>query len=205
MGTILKRRIVYALLIAIITISIALSLGFKYFAEYLIYIKRPSSQVDSIYVFCGSLEEYLWRIETAADAFKTFNAKEILLSDDRNMGPWVPELKTNLTFVERGKRKLIQLGIPEEKILILPGNFGGTIGEARILQKYFLTHPTNSLLIVTSPFHLRRSYWCIQKNLNSTVKVYTHTFDLQKHEETLSFKYFVMEYIKLLFYYIVYL
>lgn len=193
------RRVVYSLILAIVTISIALSLGSKYCAEYLIYIKKPS-QVDSIYVFCGNLDEYLWRIETAADAFKQFNSKEILLSDDRNIGPWVPELQKNLTSVERGKRTLIQLGIPEEKILILPGNFEGTIGEARILQKYLLTHPTNSLLIVTSPFHLRRAYWSVQKRVNSALDIYTYTFSLESHKQTLSFHYVFTEYIKLLYY-----
>lgn len=195
------RRIAYALIFAIVTISIALYLGSKYSAEYLIYIKKPS-QVDSIYVFCGNLDEYLWRIDAAADAFKKYNAKEILLSDDRNIGPWVPELQKNLTSVERGKRRLIQLGIPQEKILILPGHVAGTIGEARILQKYLSTHPTDSLLIVTSPYHLRRAYWSVRKNLNSTVDIYTHTFPLERHKEILSLPYFLTEYIKLLYYYL---
>jgi uncharacterized SAM-binding protein YcdF (DUF218 family) len=199
MPTIVIRRIAYPLIFAIVTISIALSLGSKYFAEYLIYIKKPS-QVDSIYVFCGNLDEYLWRIEAAADAFKQFNAKEILLSDDRNIGPWVPELQKNLTFVERGKRRLIQLGIPGKNVLILPGNFSGTIGEARILKKYLLTHPTNSLLIVTSPYHLRRAHWSVRKSLNSALDIYTYTYSLKIHKETLFSPYVLTEYIKLFYY-----
>jgi len=193
------RRVVYSLIVAIVTISIALSLGFKYFAEHLIYIKKPS-QVDSIYVFCGDLDEYLWRIEAAADAFKQFHAKQILLSDDRNIGPWVWELQKNLTSVERGKRALIQLGIPEENILILPGRVSGTIEEARVLQKYFSTHPTNSLLIVTSPYHLRRAYSSVRKTLNAALDIYSYTFPLERHKETLSFYYVLAEYIKLLYY-----
>jgi uncharacterized SAM-binding protein YcdF (DUF218 family) len=193
------RRIVYPLIFAIIIISVALYLGSKYGAEYLIYVKKPS-RVDSIYVFCGGLNEYLWRMEAAADAFKQFNAKEILLTDDRNIGPWIPDLQNNLTFVQRGKRKLIQLGIPEEKILILPGIVRGTIWEARILKKYFLTHPTHSLLIVTSPFHLRRAYWSVRKSLGSTCDIYTSTFPLESHKDTLSFHYVLTEYIKLLYY-----
>jgi len=197
------RRIAYALIFAIVTISIALSLGSKYCAEYLIYVKKPS-QVDSIYVFCGNLDEYLLRIEAAADAFTQFNAKEILLSDDRNIGPWVPELQKNLTFVERGKRKLMESGIPEEKILIMPGNYGGTIGEARILKKYFLAHPTNSLLIITSPYHLRRAHWSVRKSLGSTSNIYTYTFPLQSYKETLSLQYLAVECFKLFFYWIAY-
>lgn len=193
------RKIAYPLILAIVAISIALSLGSKYCAEYLIYIKKPA-QVDSIYVFSGNLDEYLWRIEAAAGAFKQFNAKEILLSDDRNIGPWVPELQKNLNFVERGKRRLMELGIPEESILILPGNFEGTIGEARILQKYFLTHPTNSLIIVTSPYHLRRAHWSVRKSLNSALDIYTYTFSLEIHRETLSFPHVLTEYIKLFYY-----
>jgi len=203
MPTDVIRRIAYPLILAIVTISIALSLGSKYCAEYLIYIKKPS-QVDSIYIFCGDLDEYLWRIEAAAEAFKQFNAKEILLSDDRNIGPWVPELQKNLTFVQRGKRRLMELGIPKENILILPGNFEGTIGEARILQKYFLAHPTNSLLIVTSPYHLRRAYWCVRKTLTSIPNIYTYTFPVEKHSEALSFAYFATESIKVIFYWVIY-
>jgi uncharacterized SAM-binding protein YcdF (DUF218 family) len=190
----------------VLLVSVLIIVFFKaqYFKDYLIYIKKPS-QVDSIYVFCGNLEEYLWRIEAGAEAFKEFKAKEIFLSDDRTIGPWVPEFQRNLTSVERAKRRLTELGIPERNITIIPGKFAGTIGESRTLQNFFSNHSTNSLLIVTSPYHLRRAYWCARKSLNSTIKVYTYTFDLQRHKETLSFNYFVMEYIKLFLYYIVYM
>jgi uncharacterized SAM-binding protein YcdF (DUF218 family) len=197
------KGLFYFLVALLISVSIILFLRIRYLSDYLIHIKKPS-QVDSIYVFCGNLEEYLWRIETGAEAFKEFKAKEILLSDDRTIGPWVPEFQRNLTTVERAQRRLIDLGVPKKNIYIVPGKFAGTIGESRTLQNFFSTHSTNSLLIVTSPYHLRRAYWCVRKSLNSTIKVYTYTFDVQKHKETLSFNYFVMEYIKLFFYYIVY-
>ena len=55
--------------------------------NYLAYIKKPPKKIDTIYVFCGSLDEYLWRVDAAAEAFKRFSAKEVILFDDRNMGP----------------------------------------------------------------------------------------------------------------------
>lgn len=198
------KGLFYFLVAFFISVSIILFLRIRYLSDYLIHIRKPS-QVDSIYVFCGNLEEYLWRIEAGAEAFKEFKAKEIFLSDDRTIGPWVPEFQRNLTSVERAKRRLIELGIPEENITIIPGKFAGTIGESRTLQNFFSTHLTSSLLIVTSPYHLRRAYWCVRKSLNSTIKVYTYTFDLQKHKETLSFNYFAMEYLKLFLYYILYM
>lgn len=172
--------------------------------DYLAYIKLPKQKIDTIYVFCGSLYEYLWRVDAAAEAFKRFSANQILLFDDRNLGPWVPELGRNLTFVERAQRKLIQKGIPKGDIIVLRAKFEETWGEAKALANFMGRHPTQSLLIVTSPYHLRRAFWSATRNLKGRLPVYTYSPGTSFHEDLGDIYTLLIEYIKFHLYRICY-
>ena len=131
------------------------------------------------------MDEYLWRVDAAAEAFKRFSANEIILFDDGNLGPWVPELDRNLTFVERAQRRLIQKGIPNDDIVILRAKIAETWGEAKALANFIERHPTKSLLIVTSPYHLRRAYWSVTHNLKRRLQVYTYSPKMNLNDKQL--------------------
>ena len=168
--------------------------------NYLAYIKKPPKKIDTIYVFCGSLDEYLWRVDAAAEAFKRFSAKEVILFDDRNLGPWVPELGRNLTFVERAQRRLVQKGIPNDDIVVLQAKIAETWSEAKALNNFLERHPTTSLLIVTSPYHLRRAYWSVTHNLTRIIKVYTHCPEIFGNYNNWKLVALFIEYLKLQLY-----
>jgi uncharacterized SAM-binding protein YcdF (DUF218 family) len=172
--------------------------------NYLAYIKKPHKKIDTIYVFCGSLDEYLWRVDAAAEAFKRFSANEVILFDDRNLGPWVPELGRNLTFVERAQRRLIQKGIPNDDIVVLRAKILETWDEAKGLNNFIDRHPTTSLLIVTSPYHLRRAYWSVTQNLNKRHQVYTYAPEMVFNEGLSNTYTLIKESIKLNLYRILY-
>ena len=165
----------------------------------LVYINEPS-RVDSIYVFCGYLEEYLWRVEAAAIAFRRFAAKEIILFDDGVIGPWSPGIPSNPTSVQRAESKLIQMGIPQNSIIIIDGKFSQTMDEARVLRDYLVGQDSKSLLLVTSPYHLKRAYWSVVQGMVPLIRVYTFSFDVENHPELLSGRILMFEYIKLLMY-----
>lgn len=165
----------------------------------LVYINKPN-RIDSIYVFCGNLEEYLWRVEAGAIAFRRFGAKEIILFDDGVIGPWSPGVPANPTSVQRAERKLIEMGIPKNSIIILEGKVTQTIEEARALRDFMAKHGSRSLLLVTSPYHLRRAYWSVDHEFGLPVRLYTFTFDIEAHPELLSNRILIFEYLKLLIY-----
>ena len=167
----------------------------------LVYIDEPD-RVDSIYVFCGYLEEYLWRVEAAGIAFRKFAAKEIILFDDGVIGPWSPGIPSNPTSVQRAERKLIDMGIPPGRIIILEGVIQRTMDEAMALKNYLADQDLTSLLLVTSPYHLRRAYWSVSQVLasSSSIRVYTFTFNVEDHPKLLKTRLLTFEYIKLLLY-----
>ena len=172
--------------------------------NYLVYIKKPQQKIDAIYVFCGILGEYLWRVDAAAEAFKRYSANEIILFDDGNLGPWVPALKKNLTFVERAQRRLIQKGVPKNDILILRSNFEETWGEAKALDIFLNRHPARSLLIVTSPYHLRRAYWSVLHNLKRNLPVYTYSPEMNLNENLSNIDTLLIEFAKVKIYHFFY-
>ena len=206
---ILKNKVklltLFASLVAIpLVLYLLLILNRQNMYNYLSYIKKPHQKIDTIYVFCGSLDEYLWRVDAAAEAFKRFSANEIILSDDGNLGPWVPELDKNLTFVERAQRRLIQKGIPNDDIVILRAKIAETWGEAKALANFIERHPTKSLLIVTSPYHLRRAYWSVTHNLKRRLQVYTYSPKMNLNDKQPGFGNLLIECVKMLIYQIFY-
>ena len=112
----------------------------------------------------------------------------------------MPELGRNLTFVERAQRRLIRKGINNDAIVTLRTKFAGTWGEAAALGDFLESQPTHSLLIVTSPYHLRRAYWSITQNLNRQLEVYTHAMMMGFSEKPNQIYTLLKEYTKLQIY-----
>ena len=104
-------------------------------------------------------------------------------------------------------------GVPSDKLLVLEdiGPATSTFDEARALRRYIEAHKLNSVILVTSAFHTRRSRWIFERELaglpvNLLVTASAHTgFDAGnwwQSEEGLIF--LNNEYIKLIFYKIKY-
>ena len=57
-----------------------------------------------------------------------------------------------------------KLGVPPEKIIILPfpGGVTSTFDEAAALRKYLEAHQVRKIILVTSAFHTRRASWIFE-------------------------------------------
>ena len=60
-----------------------------------------------------------------------------------------------------------KLGIPAEKIIVLPvpGGVTSTFDEAAALRQYVETNQVHRIILVTSAFHTRRARWIFEKTL----------------------------------------
>jgi len=60
-----------------------------------------------------------------------------------------------------------QLGVPLEKIVVLPveGGTTSTFDEAIALRQYIESHNIHSLILLTSAFHTRRAKWIFDREL----------------------------------------
>jgi len=61
----------------------------------------------------------------------------------------------------------VALGVPSEKITVLPGDARSTLTEAVIIRDYLRTAGgIDSLVLVSSPYHLRRATLIFEKAMN---------------------------------------
>lgn len=125
-------------------------------------VEKPIQSADAIFVLSGS-DAYVERTAEAAKLFKEKTAPKIFLTNDGLKGGWDQEEQRNPYFVERARWELIGRGVPAEAIEILPTIVGGTIEEANLLIKVSAERNLNSLLLVTSTYHTRRTLWTFER------------------------------------------
>jgi len=119
-------------------------------------VERPLPTADAIILLSGS-PVYKERSSTAAEVYREGRAPRIFITDDGGKGGWSPADRRNLRFYELTKRELVSNGVPEDAVTLLPGKVSGTDDEARALASNSDQNPLQSVLIVTSPYHTRRS------------------------------------------------
>lgn len=119
-------------------------------------VEKPMTRADAILILSGS-STYLERTRKAAEIFKTGIAPKIFLTDDGSQGGWDRTQQRNPFFVERAKWELMKEGVPEEAIEVLPGVVEGTQDEAILAEKTLRERNLKSILLVTSPYHTRRT------------------------------------------------
>ena len=123
---------------------------------------------DMIVVLMGSLPD---RILQAVDIYNERYSDKIVFAnsykDDYDIfverGVEIPPGNTQLS-----KMAAIDLGVPEENILILEGNAESTQDEALIIRKYIRNNRAiESIILITSKYHSGRSKKIFRKALSS--------------------------------------
>jgi hypothetical protein len=89
------------------------------FLANILIVEKPLEHADAIWVLSGS-STYIERNQEAARAYKTGIAAKIFLTNDGGEAGWSQSEQRNPPFVELAKRELIDQGVPEEAIEILP-------------------------------------------------------------------------------------
>ena len=129
-------------------------------------VEDPLDPADAIYVLGGSRAD---RPLEAADLYEAAYAGHIVLSDGyadsatrllRQKGFRVPG------DADTARTILLQLGVPEEAIVILPGNPGSTRDEAITIRTLALEKGWRTIIVVTSKLHTRRARLAMQRYLD---------------------------------------
>lgn len=132
--------------------------------------EKPLARADAIIVLSGSTA-YEERTTKAAELFTRGVAARIYLTDDGERAGWSQAEQTNLAFIELARRRLIENGVPVDAIKILPGLVTGTESEASAMALEAGKSEIRSVVIVTSPYHTRRSLRTFEKALGIDVTV----------------------------------
>ena len=127
-------------------------------------------QADAMIVLMGSMTE---RAVHAADLYRENVAEKILVVEAAMDNDRILHRRgiQSLTSSQRARVYLIALEIPEDSILILPGEAGSTKMEAQITRDYMLSHTdVDTLVLVTSSYHTQRAYKLFHAALKSMDK-----------------------------------
>lgn len=135
-------------------------------AERLI-VEKTMEKADAILVMSGSAV-FQERTRKAAALYKQGVSDKIFLSDDGTRAGWSHIEERNPPFVELAKKELINQGVSSENIEILPGEVTGTDWEAKVLARRIKESDLNSVLIVTSAYHTRRTLWTFEQILRES-------------------------------------
>ena len=152
-----------------ITVFLILFLAWILFAWFLaksLIVEKPLERADAILILSGS-GVHLERTHKAALVYKQGVVPKILLTDDGERAGWSKIERRNPKFAEVARNDLIAAGIAPENIEILPRQVSGTIDEAEALRGKIQETGWKSVLIVTSPYHTRRSLWIFDKVLKN--------------------------------------
>jgi uncharacterized SAM-binding protein YcdF (DUF218 family) len=165
---------------------------------------------DMIVVLMGSFPDRIYRILQAVDIYNERYSDKLVLVNSYRVGYDI--------FVERGveippgnaqlsKMAAIDLGVPEENILILEGNAKSTQDEALIIREYIRNNRAiESIILVTSKYHSGRSKKIFRKalsgldreiNIYSSPSKYDPFNASQWWKDREDIKWVVLEYLKL--------
>lgn len=120
-------------------------------------VRVSSDRVDAIVVLSGSatMRE---RLSLAAQLYREGKSTRIILTNDNQLGGWSNTYQKNLLSFERATLLLEEAGAPESAIIVIPQPVSGTYDEAVVLRKFSEQSQLQSLLLITSGYHSRRTY-----------------------------------------------
>jgi uncharacterized SAM-binding protein YcdF (DUF218 family) len=119
---------------------------------------------DALVVLSGS-GTYVERTHRAAELYREGRAPLIILTNDNQQGGWSSEQQRNPLFIERAAEELRREAVPAERIEMLPATqaVSSTYDEGVQLRQYAAEHGLQSILVVTSAYHSRRSLWTLRR------------------------------------------
>jgi len=139
-------------LIGLSLIALLATIGFYLFLRALgayLIIADDLKQMDAVVVLSGG---GLSRREEGAKLFKEKYAKIFVLTET---GETVSDLGVNYSTVL--KQEAIQMGVPDNAILITLEHSNNTLEEAIAVKKLLENSELKSSVIITDPFHTRRA------------------------------------------------
>src|SRR5262249_52970717 len=154
----------------------------------------------AVFLLCGDMEV---RPFAAAAVYNRGYGKRVIITNARPMAaaeqgltPWESEVN---------RRILIARGVPEDAIVMLPPVVDSTRDEARALGKYLAEHADETVGVVTSGYHTRRTRLLIRQEAGdaiSRVKFFgapTEGFGpADWWQSDRGFRAYLLEYVKLL-------
>ncbi len=150
----LKTRLIFFLiLVIIVTFYIG---GCGRAGSWLVKEDVPP-HADAMVLLMGNFPE---RVLQAVDLYHDNKASRLVIVEE-SMGAYRGLEERGVSIVSKtaqAKEAAVKLGIPEERITVLPGDARSTLTEAIRVSEYLASDPgIDTLILVSSPTHMRRA------------------------------------------------
>ena len=158
------RRLVLRAIGAAAALLVALALLAGPIARFLIVRAEPA-RADAVVVLSGA-RVYDERIRHGISVLSEGRAQSIVLTNDGLRGRWSRRRQANLTSTQRARDAVLDAGIPERRLIVLPPRINTTYDEAVAVRGFAEKAGIRTILVVTSPYHSRRALWVFRRILN---------------------------------------
>ena len=162
-----RRIVARTILVSLVLVVVAGAAACPFAGRYLI-VHEPLTRADAIIVLAGAQVD---RWLEGADLYREGYAPLILLSPgyEDPLGDAIRARGINFPrLIDIQRDAMVHLGTPREAIEIMPRGYDNTADEAvgtrRIAQARGWTH----LIVVTSPYHTRRTGYAFRREMKGT-------------------------------------
>lgn len=124
-------------------------------------VSDPIERADALVVLAG--DEKQERISYGAQLFQEGFASWYLVTDMQ-----MPVADSEGRYAAGAKREAIRRGVPEERILITPTTVATTYEELEAIREFIVDRGFSSAILVTSPYHTRRTDWIADQVFENT-------------------------------------
>jgi len=125
---------------------------------------------DAIILLMGNFPE---RVLQVYDTWESGQADRVIIVEE-SMGAFAALESRGASIMsnsEQAAGSLVAFGIPRDNIVLLPGNARSTLDEAYAVGKYLAGNSeTDTLILVSSPAHMRRAHIIFKRTLRSMDK-----------------------------------
>jgi uncharacterized SAM-binding protein YcdF (DUF218 family) len=158
----------------------------------------PSPASNIVYVLGGTEKSLKWKIQTAARLVRKGKASRLLVLSQAILMEYRPALGRNVSADEWVLEIFKASGVSSDMIefVVFKGGFFGTWSEADHICRLANERGYQNLILVTAPYHTRR----VWESFSHKIKKPGTQLFLYASDETVYFRYLVLEYVKLIFY-----
>lgn len=118
---------------------------------------------DALVLLMGNFTD---RVLQTADLYTSGIADRVIIAEE-SMGGYQGLTDRGVKIISHTSQavsSLVALGVPADSITVLPGDARSTLDESVIIRNYISDNPeTDTLVLVSSPYHLRRASMIFKK------------------------------------------
>jgi len=144
---------------------------FRAWVSYPLHVSNMTTNADIAYVMSDG-HAYWNRLYAASDLYHMGKIKKIAVQENPTSSRYDFVLRRSQTVTQRSIRYLNSLGVPENRIVTVPGTKDPTLGswsEAQAFADEFRETP--NVVVVTSSPHTRRSLLCFERAMPASCQV----------------------------------